>query len=273
MKRDLLIIGFYYENNKEYKPISGLSVDMFHVHKYFSSPDCKVNILTDVQDPMKEHQSGIGFMLRKGIVTTELASFLDNKKETKLVLNKQQFLESLKKIEITSKRLVIYFSGHSSDGNIILPHGEEIPFSELISIMDKKGSGMQIMTIFDCCYPDDLNLKFTLKNKQFVLHGKNKIKNEIVLLCSSSKNQISLAKESGSFFTYYLIDFLKEIKKNNRSFILHELKDGVTNLIKKETSRNNQTVSVYSNSFDDVLWSWVVLDVDIRVKNNSLYIS
>jgi hypothetical protein len=279
----VIIIGFAYDKlniskDREYLP--GIIIDMYHAYKYVESISHIPNILV-ISDIYKDvGVSEIKSTITDSIVDMEIFNFIKNLRLRNQLINytnKHQVITEIKKILVNKKRILFYYTGHSSSGNILLPLGNGeicyrydryvdtiisfIQIRDLISESTSKSA--EIFIILDCCNANGLELPYKLVNSVYRLNYKNnKVYPIQKFICFSASNsdENSLASKNGSLFSYTLFKILKEHR--NISTLLNLL---ITECAKKY----DQTPNVYG-SYPDIkmIWRWISNPMDTSVKIN-----
>lgn len=242
MKIRCLLIGFEYIRNRDWDSLPGISVDLYQAYMHclqITEPE-NITVFTDIN--RDHHINILKRSILNGNVGAGLLSFIADLKSR----NQHQLFSSGKKHKYNinnfepvvktatqkCQRLVLYYSGHARNGHIILPDDTHVPLSHLYSIIssdissvissdnNKKERIEEIISIFDCCESNGMNLPYIydgwsrLVNTEFV-------PGRIICLSSSKIDQDSRATKTGSPFTQTLFKYFTE--KDNYVISLKEL--------------------------------------------------
>lgn len=271
----VLIIGFDYFNTPTENTLPSIT-DMRYMYDYIRrvKPD-KILVITDVDE--KDNVS-------KGIINPNDIYFINNIQsynEYHFYQDKSDMISTIKNFVNTNHKLVIYYSGHGSNDNILLPmstqnvsfitnidneqsaidskNSNKLSFEDLKNIITKYSpKNTQALFLMDCCAGNGLKLPFKMNdNGVYNLKSYNIPTQEIVCISSSLHNQSSISSINidglGSAFTKEFFEGIIRIKNNiSISYI---------NLIKKIGSEklNNydQTLNVYSSRPNlKKVWHW-----------------
>jgi len=255
-----LIIGFCYSDEDT---LMSSSVDMFSVYKIFSSRGLSTIVLSDIT----QHPESILRRMDMGKVDDDIYSFVPNPPTGRhylgglkwnIVRSKDDLLRSISSFDsFNDKKLVIYFTGHSEEGGmILLPNSENISSVELTDRLLSKCGDVEILSIFDACYVGNIRYPYKLINNSFSLEDRTKLITSTVIHLSSSDNSgISESDNSNSLFTKYLM-------RGISSGIIHIptlLKRVQEKIDKKSGGDRRQTIMCFSSmSIPPVLYSWVL---------------
>lgn len=265
MKKALLIGFSYISNiksvpedrvcalNKHYHELRGAIIDIYLAYKYFSFRGYNIEILCD----FTEEPSSISNSVLSGYVDVDIFNFLEeNSNLITFIRNKKDFeIELMGKCHglERSKVGVVYFSGHGEirdlKENFILPSGEGVEWLDFYEYIKKCRVSDHTYIILDCCYPTNLNLKYTFKDGKFIeniLYRSRKGFNKITLINSSGRDESAISSDQGSLFTKYLLEFLEEMIKKDNIKDFSKLKEFVQSKIYKRCGRL-RTVNIYSS--------------------------
>jgi len=240
------------------KQLPGAIIDLYHSYKWCESFGCNINVFTDIQKI--NNMSILEDAIDNKIVNEDIINFYEFLISKNIVTNPSELLFKIKNklMEIDDNKLIIYYSGHGTEDNAVMPNGELLSFiSFRENILESLDSYAEIFWILDCCNPNGLNLPFKLKNNSFELSS-SKIQcvtQPILLLISSQSNEKSIATKYGSIFSRLLFNFLSKIKKNRN---LKHLIDNLSKEINILNTGYKQTISLYSSYIiHPILWLWI----------------
>lgn len=276
----IVLIGFEYKTNI----LTGTLFDLFYAYKWCETfmSHCNIKVFTDIYPIFDSDGS---FIYRnKNILNEDIIKFYESVNKS-IVYNRNTFLSDINNYlqEYNINKLIVYYSGHGIDNNLLLPNETLLPFSEFKNnILSNVNKFTEIFTILDCCNPNKLNLPFKLNNNKFVLsHGEKEfISQPMILIVSSDSTEKSIATNTGSLFSYclfsYLISFNKKYEPeftNDRISIptyknrnLRRLIGNITSNIRKKHTGYTQNVAIYSSyMIDPILWLWVGSNKDYDI--------
>lgn len=153
------------------------------------------------------------------------------------------------------KNTIVYYSGHSINGNILLPCGKEYNIIDIYSNITKHRK-KNIVWIMDCCGGLNLNLPYMIKNGKFVIspYHKKYYNNQMLAITSCGCNEKTIADTNGSIFTYYLFKILPKIPETysgNMQTIIDTINYNTSSL-------SRQTCNIFSNYvIPTVIWTWI----------------
>lgn len=166
-------------------------------------------------------------------------------------------------------RLILYYSGHGVNNNILLPNDEELSFYDFRDIiLYYLNPTVEIFWILDCCNPQGLQLpyKFSLSSQMFMLNCTKKFfPHRMMVLTSAESTQKSISTSTGSTFTKCFISYISENNSRNLSVMLPKLNHIINT---ENTICTNldycQNVTLYSSYIDiPILWFWIGKNCDI----------
>jgi hypothetical protein len=274
-----IIIGFSYDKQsiqRNYLP--GILIDLYHTYNYVKSVSTtkEIHIITDLN-------KNVDFYDLKNIIDGvnidfDIENFMDTIKKYRVIYtSKKQILSLLRSTCANKSKVFLYYTGHSENGEILLPFSsDEICYRydtihdsiiELTLLRDILTSvthkDAEIFCIFDCCNFNGLELPYKLKEGVYRLTLKNQKKfftQNFICISSTLDDESSLASKKGSLFTQVIYTNLK----------LHR---GVYDLLKIVSKvcfdKFDQTASVYSSYPDTkMIWRWLIhagKNVDVQL--------
>lgn len=259
-----ILIGFEYNINK----LPGVIIDLYHSYNFCQTFCDKIFVCTDIE--YIKDETLLQEAINDKIANDDLLTFY-SKLEPLIIIN--DLLSVLKTILINGKidKLIIYFSGHGSDGSVILPDNSLLSFDDFKNCILDNISDTEIFWILDCCNPQGLHLPYKLNGNRFTLSPNrfHCVKQKIMLITSAENHEKSIATRSGSLFSRYLFRLLLILNlpfnyqeeqtiplHKNRN--LHRLVGSLTSSIRKFYTGYSQTVSIYSSYIQDpVLPMWI----------------
>lgn len=280
MKYGVLLIGFEYIKTKRWKTLPGIPADLYQVYRHCNPITKNILVFTDVDKDYKT--SVLQRAILDGYVDSNLLSFIEDTKDRKhhkLYKSQRKSGYTVNNFDKTIgdfiegfDRLVIYYTGHGKDGDIILPDNTHVSldyFRDLV--VSNVNPTCQVIIILDCCQSNGMSLPYSYSDGNYHLNSRNFIKPHIVCISSTQLDEDSAATRSGSLFTRVLFGYLY----NNQNQMFH-----INNLLKHLGNINDgeilSTITIYS-SYPNIklLWPWFTkneynnLDVSFD-HNNSL---
>lgn len=219
----------------------------------------------------KDLENVIEFCKKMNIIYDIIKDFGDDNNyiDEETLIKKSKYFA--KQIE---KNIIIYYSGHSVNGNILLPCGQEYNIENMYNIItmhEKKN----MVWIMDCCGGINLKLPYMIKNGKFVLSpfDKKYYNNQMLVITSCDCNEKTIADSNGSIFTYYLfkmLPYIPETYSGNMQFIIDTINYNTSNISK-------QSCNIYSNYvFPPVIWTWLTSykdDITVNEINYNLSVN
>lgn len=269
MKRALLI-GFGYNSGVKFVPedkvcalnhpyhreLRGAIIDIYLAYRYFAFRGYHIEILCD----FTEEPSSISNSVLSGYVDVEILNFLEEHSHLITCIKNKRDLEmelvgrchGLEKSEVE----VVYFSGHGEGGGpkdkFILPDGSRVVWLEFYEYVKKCRGGECVYVILDCCYPSNLDLRYTFQDGEFVeniIYRSHDHLGKITLITASGTDESAISSDRGSLFTKYLFEFLEEEVKTGTTTDFTKLKEFVESKIRGRCGRS-RVVSIYSSDKD-----------------------
>lgn len=253
MNRKAVLIGFEYKNGKK---LPGISVDLYQVYTFLKKLNWKDNEITVFTDIKKDEQTDIlkAALLEK-IVDSKILTFIEDLKEKKqyFEFNSLNHYNNFNSLFNNSEKVFIYYSGHSKDGNLILPNNSLVSLDSFRDNLKNR----QIFLIMDCC-EGGIKLPFVLNDKNYRLENENCfVKSEFICISSSLFNENSVISKTGSLFTRNLLTILETTL---------DLKN-----IKKKIKTGNISVS-YPNLCSVFTFFYKNIDINININENFISI-
>lgn len=275
-----ICIGFEYNGEKR---LPGIAVDLYLAYRFLKNngwQDSQIKVLTDIK---KDHPTNIlKTAILEKTVDSGVLSFIEELKEKKsyqLYKSQNHYNNFISSISENIDCLFIYYTGHSKDGNFILPEGSMFSF---IHFRDSL-KAQQIILIMDCC-EGGLSLPFVLNEgiyrfecesvkesvketvKETTKETTNTslifVKPEIVCISSSLENEKAITSKSGSIFSKHLFTVLKD-----NSVTVNKLIQEVNSLLKVK-----QTANVSASYPIHQIFGWLYSFPPLSIKITPLYI-
>ena len=239
-----ILIGFFYiffnyDNNydSERKYLPGIIIDLYQCYKLINKAKYdKIIVITDIEENINPSEL---FKIPSIKIEPKLLHFIsDLKKRNQLHVYhcKQIFIDLLLNSFKEYNRVFLYYTGHYRSNYFVLPYDQydhtkqityingNIPISvqyqkqnskllidDFIKILKIGPKYSEIVLILDTCNGVDLGLPFIFQNNLYRLtKGPNFISNKIILITSSWFDQNSLATDSGSIFSQFLFQLIKQ---------------------------------------------------------------
>lgn len=278
--------------------LEAVGIDLYHSYRFVQDYS-KIKIITDIQDDMKIET--IRESVEKGIVDVGIVSIISEIKEKgcySLYQNKEAFIHEIEDFLQGEEKVLIYYSGHGKNGNLILP--EEInqdnsrdnirsnkkrsnqptskkyfEGSQFIRIIkEKTQEDAEILMMMDCCKLNGLLLPYYFNSPEYELkHYFTNTKDQIEYRkrIYTTQNIISIMNEAdsliinhGSLFTRYIFLLLISgkksinIKKSGAS-IKYLTHPYIDRYLKTKYGKINHKTGIYvSSPMMKKIWSWVI---------------
>jgi len=282
MRYGALLIGFEYTNSNTWKKLPGISVDLYQVYRYTKNITKNILVFTDID---KDYNTSIlQRAILDGYVDSELLSFLedikDRKQYTKYISNQKggyttnNFDKTIQNFVKNLDRLVVYYSGHGKNGDVILPDNTHVSLSYLRQLLvDNVTTECQIVSILDCCESNGMQLSYYYDPEYsiFKLYNSDTFMiNNIICISSSKNDEDSSATRSGSLFTRMLFGYLYNNYNNNGNNKEHSKEHNKYILI-SDIKNGSNIYSSYPNNV--LLFGWFTRsdhnNIDITIDNNN----
>lgn len=251
MKSSVIIIGFKYKVNQ----IKCVIFDIFRIYNYFSNIGYDCYVLTDIDSFIFDKD--FHEFLKRNSSEHEIGDFI-----TKLKENPPWYMHTYD-IDSLSKNLsnipmvdvcISYYSGHGKPKGIELPNDEILNYHGLRTLLSERAK-KELFIFMDCCYINNMNLTYRYE-KIFIrgiATGGFKImpssvldddfsKPLVILIASNNSDEPAAANKHASYFTKYLIDFLRK----GEFISFYSLIEFIQAAISGHTS-GNQNITVYSS--------------------------
>lgn len=168
MRAKALLVGFTYSGDKK---LPGIAVDLYIVYSFLVEQGWKPEEITILTDIEKDEQTEI---LKKAIadrtVNVNILSFIEEaKRKDQYIKYRHQSVYNNFRATLEfckgggsnkTENFFFYYTGHSQEGNIILPNGVVFPFNGLKEYTE--GNFKSVLTVLDSC-GGSINLPFSLK--------------------------------------------------------------------------------------------------------------
>ncbi len=309
-----ICIGFWYadeylkhkndENKINHEKLSSSYIDLFRVHKYFTEIGCKsIYILTDLINDLND-ESILHLLLNRNL-SVDIRSFLaelrnnNQYREVKTKIDLLRNLEELLKLVAENKRIFIYYTGHGSDNNILLPNLEYLNVSDLHrEVLNKCEKNLLIRNLisnteisyelfyfFDCCAVSTLFLPFKWDNRfRLANHAFYQIPVTSLFAVNNNKSQ-AYADGRGSKFTQIIFKIWQEniviiTNTSNRSDTSNVEDHIITakhhisyNELIEKLKENSVTFHIESSRLESYLPHWLMgFQYNIKLKENLVVI-
>lgn len=289
--KTVIIIGFDYRGTKT---LPGIPIDLYYVYNTILKikPD-KVKVITDIvsdYDPLELIEAIIDEIANNDIYN--FIKVLKERRQYELYNSLESFKNIIKETINESDQIFFYYSGHSKNGDLLLPSiqngwsgslnhsnkddsynhlsrngcSSRVGINEIKQlVIDGSKTNSDIFFVFDCCDFTGLDLPFILRKGRFYLNRDCNVNehtfNTQNILCigSTLPHEISGATGKGSLFTSSLC---KLLVIGERSL------DKVSTIVGENVSKfNKQTITITSSKSDiKLVPSWIYgLSVDLYV--------
>lgn len=250
--RGAVLIGFEYKNGKK---LPGISVDLYQVYTFLTKigwKDEEIQIFTDIKKD--EETQILKTAILEKLVDTKILTFFEDVKHIKTEFSSHNHYNNFS-FKIVEK-LFVYYSGHSKDGNIILPNNALISFT---NFRDMWSQAKEVFLVMDCC-EGGIELPYVLHDKIFRLENEsNFIKSEMICIASSLQTENSITSRTGSFFTRHLFNILEE--------------ENLSEIIKKMKKLENQTANVtVSHPNLHYIFNWFYKFPNIKITSTPYFL-
>ncbi len=262
-----ILIGFEYSGEKK---LPGILIDLYLAYNFIKSFNNNA-IITIISDIKKDSKTKLlRSAILEHIVDSKILSFIKDMKELDIytTFNSSGYYHNLDSTlsKLNNNNLFVYYTGHSKDGNIILPN-ESLYSLEIFKLQISKSKS--ILCILDCCESTGLKLPFRLRDDIFRLENTDFIKNKIICISSSLTEQDSIIMTTGSIFTRHIFSLL-----NNKNKSLSSLMEDINLLLYKFCNKYNtkQTVNIYASYPNLVyMFGWLYGNIDLNFKIDTSY--
>lgn len=256
----ILLIGFEYSGKNR---LPGIVIDLYLAYNFFKQYDKEIVILSDIESDSSTP------ILRKAIieqiVNSDILSFIEECKEKNIykIYKSQGYYNNFEScFKSKDEKLFVYYTGHSKNGNILLPDNSLYSFDNFRNQLENY---KQSIVILDCCESNGLSLPFRLIDNVYRLENtENFTKSRILCISSSLSQQNSIASKTGSFFTRYIFNLLL-----NKNISLTELMSKLNNHISFSPKyQMKQTVNIFASRPDMKWiygWLWNLIDLDFKI--------
>ena len=246
-----ILIVFEYQ----IKQLPGAIIDLYHAYKWSKSYGYETYIFTDIK---KTNIELLQSAVLNDDIDDDILTFYKKLENKYIVTNSDDLMFKIKSVlDMEDDKLIIYYSGHGIEDNIIMPNKSLLSFiSFRDNILESLSDYVEIFWILDCCNPNGLNLPFKFNNNSFELSS-SKIEcvtQPILLITSAEKDEKSIATKYGSLFSKSLFKYLNKCNDRNLQVMINKIKEDIDNV----GSGYKQTISVYSSYIiHPVLWMWI----------------
>ena len=269
----IVIIGFSYTKVDKYtdRPyLPGILIDMYHAYTYSSNLLIEGGSIIIITDLIIDSSIGeIRGSIVNSVVDLEAIHFISNMRRLGYLKDytcKTQVIDDIVRICSKKKKIFFYYTGHSSNGNILLPLMNDvicyrydtpddsiINFSLIRDIL--RGctyKNAEIFVILDCCNANGLELPYKLMNKVYRLTSKSDKEyplQKFICFSSTTIDEFSIASKHGSIFSYFFFKKLSDYRDISK--LLH--------IVSEECySKYDQTATVHSSYPNlKMVWRWM----------------
>lgn len=264
---EFVLIGFEYFGNKK---LPGILVDLYLSYNFIKRfhNSSSIIIISDIQKD--SNTKLVRSAILEQIVDSNILSFVKDCKELGIY---KQFKSSgyynnldshLSKLN--GDKLFIYYTGHSKDGNLILPNHSLYSLETFKFQLSKFKS---VLCILDCCESTGLKLPFRLIDNVYRLENTHFNQNRIICISSSLSEQDSIVMRSGSIFTRHIFKLMTE-KDIHLSDLLENINLSLYKFCKKYNTK--QTVNIYATHPNLVyIFGWIYNHVDVEINIDKIY--
>ena len=238
-------LKWWRERLDTYDELPGVLIDLYLAYQFcLRSNPHKIIVITDVEnDPNWQDVLGAFGMQLVGSQVLDFVSECKTKGYYRRYRDKEWLINEVQECSKDASRLMFYYSGHCTNGNLELPaslaHDRARACEMDISLIkpapptkndsiDMTELSRHIITptqplatnlfIFDCCYCTDLGLPFRLEDDDvFKLCSNNNrfyTKRRILSLSSTTPQQRSISTINGSFFTRHYFLAMRDDVRN-----------------------------------------------------------
>jgi len=254
----VILIGFRYSTNV----LPTVTIDLYRAYRYFKELTTDLTYITDMKPII--YPTNMIELSETSEIGGDIAEFLETD-NTKRAHNKDELIKAMGGSD--AERVVIYYSGHGVDGNLLLPDDTHLSSLTFRSIITKAYPKASFFIITDCCNATGLSLPYHLESNHFKLSSFPSLsEHKMTLITSSTVSEKAVSDSTGSHFTKYLFNYLEQIRKLEMKAGLPNLLGCINKAIQSHQSGYKQTVGLYtSHPFQPVLcsWMWMKLDVEI----------
>ena len=306
MRVAVLFIFSYHDSivNEDRWKLPGIGIDLYHAYHFAQKIKAdKILVVTDIINDL--NVSSIKRTIVKGIVDVNIITLIDKIKKNNhywYYTYKKELIQKINETISNSIQLFIYYTGHSSNNQLVLPRIEKMfsyvddpdddPDADyydanefMYNLTQSANSKAQIFCVMDCCQLTGMRLPFILRNKVYYtniskINSKNDVQNkrffptqEIICITSSAIDENVLIANHGSIFSRVLFKYLSNIKSSQSI-------SNFLNVLTKECQKIfDQTSNVYV-SYPNLkrIWAWILgivpkLDIKIDFITKTMQIS
>jgi hypothetical protein len=266
MSKGILLIGFEYKKNQYWKTLPGIIIDLYLMDQFCNlNKSSNITIITDIITDYKTNI--LKESIINGIVDENILEYIEMIKDNKsyyLYSDINGFKKHISTYCFGLDKIIVYYTGHSKDGYMILPDGNTFSLNDLklLILSSCSASECDILIITDCCNSSEMNLPYCLyfDNKipkyQLIPTSRTYTKHNIIYITATISDTEAWATRNGSLFTQYICIILKQ---NIRS-----LSDILYKLIHNQNLKYPLNARIYvSYPTIKYLWSWIFGKVNL----------
>ena len=287
-----LLLGFRYGNSyedsvddKSRNHLPGIIIDLYQAYQQACIAEAdKIIVLTDIEKDQKT-QLLLNAMIG-GIVDANILSFIQILKENSHYLKyvgREQLIEVTSNITQDASQVFIYYTGHGSLGNLLLPRlnlevtfisddinpvKDEAYISMIVFrnlILSSADNEAYIFIVMDCCNGTGLDLPFRLEGKVYRLaHTKATFfQQKIICISSAMSDQSSGTSRNGSLFSQA---FFRQLRTP-----IHSMSSILATAEKECAEKYHQTAMIHSSYPDeDYIWIWLINSGKLNIKIDNI---
>lgn len=234
---DVILIGFKYNGENE---LPGAIIDLWIANKFFIKNGYKPIIFTDI------------------INSNQYDNFLD----TATIINDNLEIILTNLNNPIGNKLILYYTGHGRNNNILLPNGVEFSINKIKKILDRLECN-KYLYIFDGCHIGNINFPYYYdkpSNKVKFINGNIELtptSSKILFITSSGIHSPALSTRKGSLFSH---PFFAKLTFSNK---LNDIVSYIDNNIKQiqemhKYDEYHQSFEIYSSHmFDGDISPWL----------------
>lgn len=278
-----LLIGFECSDNISHDKLPSLEIDLYNAYKYCAKLVTNLSDIQIVTDIKHVDMKKISHAILTEKCQNDVDDFLnyilspvsnEYSPKTNIIKDLTDFIVFMENYDYKTDKIIVYYSGHAENGNVVLPDGQMISTNYLLNmIINKCSDETEIVFIIDCCNVSNMGLPFSLIDNAFILRKKDLIfrRNRILLIAGSTEYQTSLSTCFGSLFTRCLFPLLISIINREEKIVSYgKLVKKVSENMRKDSCHHIQNPMIYTSKKEtNIIKPWLLnfsLDINCHIK-------
>ena len=254
-----LLIGFQYQDDPE-KYLPGILIDLYlayqavlkmSVDRFIMFTDIKSDLAVDL----------LRRALRDSVADTGVISFIEearNKGFYRLYQDKANFIEQVSEIASDGNRIFVFYTGHGSNGDMLLPEDDSISMNYFRNIVVNNALlEAQVFFLMDCCDNTNLSLPWKLEGTDYKIQENfTPCRADVICLTSDNGRGDAHITEKGSPFS---TSFFNNISKER-------LISKLVPIVDQQCSCKQKMLCYSSDPRLGVIWGWLLGLPDITCR-------